>query len=80
VVSPIDTPEMTRATMRPGKLGKAMNSSALSTLTASAGTSTRRRPTQSDTCPPRNRLAITPMAYTAYTTVIISVEKWSRCW
>jgi hypothetical protein len=62
VVSPIDTPETTRAMIRPARLGKAMNSTALSTLTASAGTSTRRRPTQSETCPPRNRLTITPMA------------------
>jgi len=79
-VSPIDTPETIRATISPARLGKARNSTALSTLTASAGTSMRRRPTQSEMCPPRNRLAITPTAYTAYTTVIINVEKWSRCW
>ena len=53
---------------------------ALATLTPIAGASTRRRPTQSETWPARNRLMITPIAYTAYTTVTIRLEKWSRCW
>jgi hypothetical protein len=62
VVSPTETPEMTRATISPARLGSRTNTTALTMLASSAGTKTWRRPTQSERWPPRNRLPITPSA------------------
>ncbi len=75
VVSPTEMPEITRATMSPARLGTKMNNIALATLTRRATTSTRRRPAQSEIWPARNKLAMTPTAYTAYTTVTMMSEK-----
>ncbi len=79
VVSPTEIPETIRARIRPAKLGSTTNTMALRALTSNAGTKTRRRPIQSDRWPPRNRLAMTPTAYTAYTTVTMKFEIPSRC-
>ena len=40
----------------------------------------RRRPAQSDRCPARKRLPITPAAYAAKITVTMIVLKPSRAW
>ncbi len=65
VVRPTETPETMRAKMRPPKLGQAMKIAALTTFSRSAGTKTALRPIQSETWPPKNRLRMTPTAYTA---------------
>ena len=59
---PTLTPDTTRAASNPGTEGQRRKITPDATLTDTAITAIRRRPTQSDTCPARNRLAITPTA------------------
>ena len=78
VSMPMLMPEMTRAMSRPGTVGQVRNSTPATRFTATAVAAIRRRPSQSDRCPARNRLAITPAAYAAKITVTISGPNPSR--
>jgi hypothetical protein len=72
---PMLIPEMIRPMIRPGTAGQSRNSRPEAMLTATAMSRIRRRPSQSDTCPTRNRLMATPRAYTAKMTVTSSAPK-----
>jgi hypothetical protein len=55
-------PEITRPVISPGNAGQARNTMPDAMLTPSAAATMRRRPSQSEMCPARNRLAMTPTA------------------
>jgi hypothetical protein len=71
---PADRPERTRATSSSARSWANRNATALSAERTSPGSSTHRRPTWSERRPKRSREAITPTAYVAKITVIISSE------
>ena len=77
---PIEMPEMTRPMISPTVAGHSRNNRPESMLISTASRIIRRRPTQSDRCPARNKLPTTPTAYAAKITVIMNVLKWSRAW
>ena len=62
VSMPTLTPDTTRATSSPGTEGQCRKITPDATLTATEITASRRLPSQSDRCPARNRLPITPTA------------------
>jgi len=62
VSMPTLTPDTTRAMSSPATVGQSRKITPDATLTVTAITAIRRRPSQSDKCPARNRLAITPTA------------------
>lgn len=62
VSMPTLMPEITRPAIRPGTDGQARNAAPESMLTTSAISAIRLRPSQSETWPTRNRLAMTPIA------------------
>ncbi len=72
---PMLTPEMTRPTIRPGTAGQPRNSNPAVMLTPTAMSRIRRRPSQSDTWPTKNKLAATPSAYTEKMIVTSSAPK-----
>jgi hypothetical protein len=80
VSMPTLTPAITRPMIRPGTVGQARKATPASMLIATAISAMRRRPSQSDRWPTRNRLATTPAAYAAKITVTSSAPKWSRAW
>jgi len=55
-------PEITRPAISPGTAGQARNATPDSMLTPTAVATMRRRPSQSEMCPARNGLAMTPTA------------------
>ena len=77
--APTPMPVRMRAMNKPVTLIQSRNRVAAAMVTAIAGSSTARRPYQSDTFPASSRLTTTPTAYTAYTNVIVSEDRCSRC-
>jgi hypothetical protein len=61
-VIPIEMPDSTRATNRPGTLFHVRKTIALAIVRLAAGMSRRRRPNQSERCPAKARAPTTPIA------------------
>jgi hypothetical protein len=78
VKTPADSPEMTRPTSSGASALAAKKATALSADSETAASSTGRRPIWSESRPNRSSDAITPAAYVAKITVIISSEKPNR--
>jgi hypothetical protein len=64
-VSPIETPDSTRATSRPGTLVQVRKTTALATVKAAAGMRRRLRAYQSERWPASASAPTTPIAYAA---------------
>jgi len=76
--SPTDMPVSTRPTKSPGSDFQAASKAAATIIVATAPSIAPRRPTRATTTRSKINAAIAPPAKTAYTTVTVKAERWSR--
>ena len=76
--SPTDTPVSTRPTTSPGGVFQAASKAAAPIIVATAPSIAPRRPTRATTTRSKINATIVPAAKTAYTTVTVNAERWSR--